>query len=451
MRARTTLLLWAAALALVGAIVMPDGRLATDETTRWAASVDPPASLHIFYTPPGIVRAGSPVRVPADAVCSTTEGNRCGAAVTFATQVGNGPWQTSTRTARSGLEFDATPAAADAVQQHTGSVRFFLRAQTETGIVASAGSAQSPLRFWILPHIPKVAMPRIPFGRVRKPATALFLPWGSGPNKAGLSPGRESSTLGPSSFDVDEDGRIHLLDTEQDRLAVFADARLIREVRMALGAEADVAVAADGTAYVLDATKGVAEVRRISPSGAIASSVRVGEALSAHITASDTTAYANLLPADMWVAVPREPGALPAALQPEEFMGRPFSDRAQLVRFGTETGIRLAEVSAEGISNPVEVTSELKLGEVALAEPDGAGGYWCVVRVWRDDSSPGDHYQVLHVKGDAIVDTFAVGAEQFADVPPLSRFRLGADGDLYQLSTSPSGVRILQFDLGGEA
>jgi hypothetical protein len=42
--------------------------------------------------------------------------------------------------------------------------------------------------------------------------TVLALPWGSGPMRAGLAPGNESATLGPSSFDVDAAGRIFLLD-----------------------------------------------------------------------------------------------------------------------------------------------------------------------------------------------------------------------------------------------
>ena len=29
-----------------------------------------------------------------------------------------------------------------------------------------------------------------------------------------------------------------------------------------------------------------------------------------------------------------------------------------------------------------------------------------------------------------------------------SRFRLGADGNLYQLATFPDGTRILRYDLG---
>ncbi|HEX2266670.1 MAG TPA: hypothetical protein VHI97_00530, partial [Actinomycetota bacterium] len=439
-----------AGLALVGGTALPGGDVGPEDARR-VASLDPPATIHLFYTPLGLVRDGETVRIPVDVICTTREGRQCPADVTLGTQVGAEPWQTVTRAADTGLAFDVIDAAARVRGHRTSAVRFFLRAQTATGLVSSAGSPRAPLTFWVVPELPEVQLPSIPFGQVRKPVTVLFLPWGTGPAKAGLSPGRESLTGGPSSFDIDDQGRIHLLDTEQDRLAVFSDGEYIREVPLGLESDADVSVASDGTAYVLAVKDDVAEVRAVSPSGSVQPARPLGEALSAHVRSVGRHAFANLLPSDVWVGVPARDESLTAALPRQTFAGAPVHGDAELMRIGTTGGVRLATVSGDGVSDAVEVRSDTPLGEVALAEPDGNGGYWCVVRVWREDPSPADQYQVLHISGGEIVESFAVSAEQFADTPPLSRFRLGSDGDLYQLMTSSSGVRILRFDLGGQS
>ena len=450
MRVRTIVLAVAAALALVAGIAMPRGEVGPEDATR-AASLDPPSSIHLFYSPLGLVRAGSPVRISVDAICTTAGGRQCPADVTLGTRVGGGPWETVTRAAESALQFDLSDAAARVGGNRAGVVRFFLRAHTATGLATSAGSPHAPLKFWVVPRMREVQMPSVPFGQVRKPANVLFLPWGTGPTKAGLAPGRESLTGGPSSFDVDDEGHIHLLDTEQDRLAVFAEGDLVREVRLALGSDAEVAVAADGTAYVLEVRDDVAEVRTVRPSGRLQLARALGEALSALVRTIGSRAYANLLPPDVWVPVPDPDETLGESLAPQAFAGAPIPGDAELVRIGTTESVRLATVSGDEASNAVEVHSDTSLGEVALAEPDGTGGYWCVVRVWREDPTPADQYQVFHISGGAIVESFGVSAEQFADTPPLSKFRLGSDGDLYQLTTSPGGVRIVRFDLGGNS
>jgi hypothetical protein len=122
---------------------------------------------------------------------------------------------------------------------------------------------------------------------------------------------------------------------------------------------------------------------------------------------------------------------------------------AQLLRVVTEDYLRLATVSGDRVADPIEVRFAQRLGEVALAEPDGSSGYWAVVHVWRSDPSPADQFQVVHLAGGQIVDTFAVGDSRFADTPPLGRFRLGRDGYLYQLMTGSDGMRIVRYGLGG--
>jgi hypothetical protein len=99
------------------------------------------------------------------------------------------------------------------------------------------------------------------------------------------------------------------------------------------------------------------------------------------------------------------------------------------------------------MTNAVELRTADRFGEVALAEGDGDGGYWAVLHLWRELPNAADQYRVVHVVSGAITTSFAVANQAFAETPPLSRFRLGGDGNLYQLVSSPSGMRIVRFDL----
>ena len=444
MRPRTLLLLLTLA-GLAGALMLPQGRLTAPAPQGRAALLDPPGKLQIFYTPPVLVEMGEPVRIPVDAVCVTAEGNACSSRVTFGTRVGDEPWNVSTRDAAPGLAFDATRAARKAGE---GSVWFFIRAQTETGLTSSVGSEETPLRFWVTARLPSVRLPEIPFGAFRKPTTALFLPWGSGPMRAGIAPGKESLTAGPSAFDVDDRGRLYILDSEQDRLAVFSNGNLSREVRLPLNSLDDVAVGEDGSAYVLNRLDGSVAIRLLTPAAGLGPRIPVGEALAAHLHAAGDAAYVNLLPLDGWVKVPATAPEIRSDVLGAPSVGRPLGPDTELLRVGNGSDVRLATVDAGVVSNGVRVHSDRPLGDVALAEPDGRGGYWCVVRVWRDGPVPADQYEVAHVRGTEVLEAFAVANRAFAETPPLSRFRLGPDGVLYQLATSPRGMRILRYELG---
>jgi hypothetical protein len=101
------------------------------------------------------------------------------------------------------------------------------------------------------------------------------------------------------------------------------------------------------------------------------------------------------------------------------------------------------------VTNAVELRSGKRFGEVALAEPDGHGGYWAVVHVWREVPSPADQYQVLHEAGGRVVESFAAADRRFAQSAPLSIFRLGLDGNLYQMMSEPAGLRIVRYHLRG--
>jgi hypothetical protein len=112
--------------------------------------------------------------------------------------------------------------------------------------------------------------------------------------------------------------------------------------------------------------------------------------------------------------------------------------------------VRLGTVKDGQVRNAVELAFPANVGDLQVAEPDGAGGYVAVVHLWRD-APAGDQYQVVHIARDRVLRTFAVARRDFARTAALSAFRLGPDGSLFQLTSSPGGVRVLRYRIGGAA
>jgi hypothetical protein len=431
------------------------------EEARLAAAAPTAPPLRLFYTPPVLVRAGEQVDIPVDVVCRTDEGDACPADVAVGTQVGAESWHS--RSARSSGEapavFDLT-AAASRASMRGGMVRFFLKGTDGAGTVTSLGGdgtseatsvggdgADAALRFYVASRMPAVTMPEIPFGETRTGEQVLSLPWGSGSMRAGLELGDESDTIGPTSFDVDANGDTYLLDALQQRVAVFADGRLRRQVDLPAGVHVDVGASEDGTSYVLSRSDHSMAVRRVTASGSVEAESSLGQALDGHLAVVEGEPFADLLPLDAWVSVPSPGGSISSP--PPIRIGRPMSSRTELLRIARPDSIRIAELSDGRVEDAVEIRSSLSLGEVELADSDGTGGYWVVVHVWRDEPAA-DQYEVVHARGGAILDAFAVDSGQFAAVPPLNRFRVSGSF-LYQMTSSSEGMQIVRYRLGEES
>jgi hypothetical protein len=414
-------------------------------------SADPVRTLRIYYQAPVLVRAGEPVIMPVQVVCVTARGNPCDAILSLGVRSGAGdPWRFHRVEAAPELSFDLTAAAERAgASASVQGVDFVWRAEAG-GITSSlpVTDAGPPLRFYATRDIRPIRVPAIPYGRLRRGQTVVVLPWGSGPGRAGLALGRESPALGPPSFDVDRAGRIHLLDTYQGRVAAFRGQQLERQWPARSGHAADLALGSDGTTYVGRTVKGEVLVTRLSPLGQELGTVSLGSSVLSQLRTARTRAYAELLPLDAWVRLPGV-GMPPRSL--DSMVGRPLPSGKRLLRVGTERSVRLGVVRDERVHRAVELRSAHRFGEVALAEPDGSGGYVVVVRVWRWGTVPADQFQVIHISRGRVAEAFAVSSRNFAEVRPLSRFRLGGDGHLYELVSSPRGVRVVRFELKGES
>jgi hypothetical protein len=441
--------------------------LAIAPALRFVASAGPPATRHedppgtparvleVYYTPPVLVRAGEQVRIPVDVVCATASGHPCSAEAALGVRESAGSWRLARAPAEPQLQFDVSDPASRAVAASaSGSVSFFIQAAGPAGAAVSVpdGGSASPLRLYVVRGMPALRIPAIRFGKVRKPKTVLFLPWGSEPDRAGLDLGHESATIGPPAFDVDARGRVFLLDGLQQRVAVFSRGRLVRQTRISVSPRADIAITPRGAAYVLDQPGSSLRVQWIDPAGRPASSASAGAGILSQIRAVGEQAFVNVLPMDAWVRI--DAGGLKNALRIDRdhpTVARPLSGGSGLLRVGSENGVRLGRVLGPAVHDAVELRSTQSLGEVALAEPNGPHGYIMVVHVWRTAPTPADQYQVLRIAYGRVVESFAVGDQRFAETAALSKFRLGRDGHLYQMTEGPDGMRIVRYDLGGES
>jgi hypothetical protein len=407
--------------------------------------------LEVYARSPVLVRSGERVLLPVRVVCATAAGDPCSSSVTLGTRTEDAtPWLLTKAPATGSLEFDLTGPAARALARGAGKVAFFVEARGPAGSMATLPSKgrAGPEDVFVAQDIPVAPAPRPSFEAVPRGRTILSLPWGSGGLRVGLLPGRESATLGPASFDIGDDGRVYLADSVQDRIAVFSHGRLIRQTPVEISSRADIAVDAAGGVFVLDGRGHQRiEVRRIDPSGGLGDPVDLGPGIPGQVRTLGDRAEVSVQPSDQWTAL----SATGDGLRPSRpVTGRPVA-YGRLLRVVTANSLRLATVRSDAVVDAVEVRFSTDVGEVALAEPDGSGGYWAVVHLRWDTPSPADRYVVVHVVAGRVTQSFAVRDARFAHTPPLAKFRLGPDGSLYQLTTTSRGVRIVRYPLGGES
>jgi hypothetical protein len=407
--------------------------------------------VQLFYTPPVLVRADEPVTIQVDAACITASGTGCSASVTLAALAGAGGWTAASAPAGASLRFDASTPAGRAIAPGatSGSVAFTIGARARSGASATLGTRSAPLRFYVTDSMPTVRVPAATFGRGEPGRTVLYLPWGTGSMRAGIAVGTESMPLGPSSFAVAGHGVVCVLDALQRRLAWFRGGAMTRSVAVGrVSPDAEVALGDRDAAYVMSSNGGAVDravtLRRIARrSEAAGPPVPIARGIPERLAVAAGRSYVRTLPQDEWRADPGADAPLTT--------GRPLAGGDQLLSVARGRTVRLAVVRAGLVHDAVELSFSTDVGELALAEPDGHGGYVVVVHVARQAPTVSDQYQVVHVENGAVTSTFGVARRDFAGSAALARFRLGPDGALYQLASSSDGVRVVRFAIGGAA
>jgi hypothetical protein len=410
----------------------------------------PADGLQLFHASPVLVRAGEPVQIPVDVVCVTGEAAPCSAAVTVRAAPRGVAWMRATAISNGPpVSFDLAGVSALAVDHAAeGSVSYVLEADDELGrqaMVPERGT-DAPLAFYVTRDLPVLAISRADAGPPPRSEEVLALPWGTGTLRAGLAPGVEALTIGPSSFDVDAAGRVHLLDQLQGRIAVFGPDGLIREVPVSASPEASVVVDGQGRTSVVDRARGWVAVSRFDASGRAVDSDLLGMGIPGRVATAGEATFVQMFPGGAWARLGEG--------QSGTSTGRPVADGRALIALARPRSIRVAAVDQGHVTNAVEVVpgdQEVSFGELALAEVAG-DRYVLVVRTIRSGAGdPIARFRVIGIEDANLAWSFQVMAEDVIDVRPLSRFRLGRDGHLYQLIGSPDGLRIVRFDLPEEA
>jgi hypothetical protein len=399
-----------------------------------------PPLIDATHVPPALTVRGEPITLRYGLICTPrADGLPCdGSGTVYLRDGRSGPFRPYALQrgdeSKDGRYFlDVPPAFADLPD---GFSYFAVLRDDATGatVTVPSGGQDAPQVSLPLNDPVTVSLGHHLFGAVREPdARAADAAWGSGPGEVGLAGSRELGYSGPSSFDVEHDGSVDVLDSVNRRV-----------LRWPRGRRADVPIAGD-----LDLADFAAE-----PQGGY--DVLDEHGALDHFGADGTHEWTQKVSDRTWARL----AAGPAVLQQpsEEWMpvaenGAPLT-RAEQKRQGRgdhhglvidrvgDGELRVAELRGNAPPRTWRVTSETPLGEVQLAEPHG-NGVVIVTRAYTDDR---DEFVVLVLGAHGIVEHFSVASASWTETAPLARFRL-AGGALYRFRTTPAGASVDRFDL----
>ena len=318
-----------------------------------------------------------------------------------------------------------------------------------TQVTVPAGGADAPQQSLPLRSPVRVELGAHSFGSVLRPdARVVDAPWGDGIARAGLSGGPTSMRIGPSAFDVSRDGTVTLLDEVNKRVERWRDGSFLGSAALEVPAAADdLAVAGDGTMYVLDGRSAAGDtplLRTFAPDGTLLRARHIAERTGSQLRIEARGVVVHNEPSEQWM--PATDGAAPLARAAQVRGGTPgrvLGDGSQLVvlRSGIAE-IRVARVAGGAIRTSWRVLSATPLGEVQLAEVRGAR----VVLVVKAYSDTQDEFDVLVLDGRGLVERFAVPSDQWADAAPMAHFRL-VGSSLFKLGTTSAGAFVDRYDL----
>jgi hypothetical protein len=294
------------------------------------------------------------------------------------------------------------------------------------------------------------------FGSTR-PASARVASagWGAGNEQVGLEDGIDMPT-GGSSFDVDSNGNVYLLDEAHARMLRFAAGRQAQSIPLPglVGVKGDLRVSdASGTAYVLEvgnATSPRPLLRAYTLEGSALSSSQVADAAAAQVRLSGSTAFVSEYPSSMWAPVLQNNGqaAVDSTTQfARAVAGAPGPD-GNVVVLSTGNEIRVGTYTTSGAAyrfSSARITSATAVADIQLAQTLPSGRLLAVFSVYTDTDH--EYEAVVIDQSGALVDRFSLPAADWAQSMPLSRFRL-VGSSLYELGSTDAGVFVDRYDLG---
>ncbi len=431
--------------ALVGATVLTVNVVGASSPERVA--VRSGGFGEILHTPALLARAGEAVELSYDVVCGALkdepESHCSPSGSVFVRPVGGSTFAKLPLREDGGLLSAVVPAG----EAKAGFDYYVVmdNGRGSTAMLPEAG-AQAPQHVWALSDWTTLDVGAAHYGRTRQPSAVVRgLSWGRGDAALGLDSGREQARIGPSAFDVAPDGSVVLLDQVNHRLAVVGRGGRTAHVPIAFsGGEGDLAVAADGTVYVLDSSTRPM-VRAFTPAGASIAATPLAEPTADMIRVGPAGPLVHSYPSEMWLPTgvgrpPFAPGRQLASAEPF----RSADDGLGVVVRASPSEVKLALVRGDHVVRAWVLRGESSFGEVQLAEPCG-NGMLVVVRLWNEQHA---EFRVLRLGPEGLLESFDVAPAEWAESGSLSRFRLHGS-TLYQLRSDPHGIEIATFEIGG--
>lgn len=318
------------------------------------------------------------------------------------------------------------------------------------------GGAEAPQRSFSMGAAVEVDLGEHDFGAERSATERVVAAdWGSGPGEVGLQTGRDVSTVGPSAFDVGDDGTITVLDQLNGRALRYtpgsatASRATPDEIKLDLtGGIADMSVAEDGTMYILEpngAGRGETPLlREVAADGTPISATNTAEKITGPVRVGRDGPVVQQFPADQWMPMGTDERLF--GLSAQLSAARPGllqEDGNEIVLLRTGNEIRVAKVSAQRVVEAWRVKSPTDVAEVQLAEAQADGDVVVVARRYTEEDGG---YSVLELDGRGIADEFNLGLEDYAETSALTRFRLVGD-ELYQFGSDPDAMYVDRFEL----
>lgn len=320
-----------------------------------------------------------------------------------------------------------------------------------TEMTLPAGGAAAPQESYPLRDPVTVDLGSHAFGSTRHAsARVVSARWGSGAAEVGLSGGKTSARIGPSSFDVSADGTVTLLDEINHRVQRWRSGTVAGSVPVDVPAAADdLAVAPGGTVYVLDGRSSAAStpvLRAFAPDGRLVRVQHIAERSWSQLRLGPSGPVIQQSPSEQWMQTGDGTTAFNRAAQGRHGRpGRQLPDGSELVVLRAGLGeVRVARVVANSVRQSWRIRSATPLGEVQIADRAGAG----VVLVVKAYTDAQDEFDVLTLDGRGVAKRFTVASSEWADAAPLARFRL-VGSNLYQLGSTPDGAFVDRYDLEG--
>jgi hypothetical protein len=418
-------------------------------TSVSAAGPTPPAGTSALIdatnVPPALTVRGEPVRLRFGLVCAPRDdGTPCAGSGTLYLRAGqSGPFrpyalQRGEQSKDGRYYLDVPTGVADASD---GFSYYAVLRDDATGATVSvpSGGADAPQESRPLADPVAVALGRHVFGAVRDPdVRVVSAAWGSNEGELGLTGSRALGFSGPSSFDVEPDGAVDMLDSVNGRVARWVGGRP-QEIPLRGPTElADLSARGDGSFDVL-AADGL--LRRYRSDGTEQWAQKLADRTWVALARGPTVLQQ---PSEQWMPLADGGGPLTRAEQRREaHAAKQLADGRGLIVDRVGDGeLRLAEVRGNSPVHSWRITSETPLGEVQLAESHG-NGVVVVTRTYTDDR---DEFLVLVLGPDGLVQRFSLASASWTETAPLARFRL-ARGELYRLRTTPAGGFVDRFDL----